>query len=173
MPAGIVREYLHLRRMKMKRNVFVIGFISLALITTMFLTNCEEPEPEKKYGSLTVKNLPNVTPVLVYGVQVYWFCTVYFNEEITNSNQLHNLVTGDNEVTVSPYPDKDFDKSTSTFRLLDSHTYDEFNKTGNYLVSIVRPNEVSTSWTRYYISNVHFTKGKATIDFEDMSSFRD
>jgi hypothetical protein len=155
--------------MKMRKNVFVIGFISLVLITTMVLTNCEEePEPEKEYGSLTVNNLPDVTPEVWGGGElVYWVGGVYFNEEITNYAQLHNWTLGNTNVVASY---EKFDKNTSTFNLEDSHTYEGFNKTGNYLITLAEPS-VYRGYYAYSMSNVHFTKGKATIDFKDMQKF--
>ena len=39
-PAGVVRESLHLRRMKMKRNSFGIGFAGMVLATGMMFIGC-------------------------------------------------------------------------------------------------------------------------------------
>jgi hypothetical protein len=147
------------------KKMFLVGCISFVLITTVSLTSCEK-EPEIEYGSLTVMNLPEVSPTPWAGITVYWFATVYFNEEITNYVQLHNWTLGNtNEVACVIYEDKQFNKSTSTFSLTDRQTMDGFSKTGNYLVVINRADYNMT----YVMSNVHFTKGKATIDFNDMS----
>jgi len=146
------------------KKMLLIGCISFALITTVNLTSCEK-EPEIEYGSLTVQNLPNVSPTSWAGLTVYWFATVYFNEEITSDTHLHNWTLGSkNEVACVIEEDKHFNKSTSTFSLTDRQTMDGFSKTGNYLVVINRADNNMT----YIMSNVHFTKGKATIDFNDM-----
>jgi len=155
----------------MKKKYFVVGIISMALVFGFFLLGCEEKEPEIKYGSLTIKNLPSVPSGNWGGQQVQWFGAVYFDEDITSQTHFHNYTFGgSNAVADFKNPDNSF-SSTSPFSLMDSNEILKgFLKSGTYLVHI-QPLSNSHSQYRAIMSNVAFKEGKATIDYNDMTRY--
>lgn len=91
-------------------------------------------------GTLTVNNCPNVKSVMV--------CVN--NNPVT----MWDLLDAVMEYVAAGTSDK------SPFELLDTETYEKFSATGTFLVIVVVGSDV------YFIANVKFKNGSATIDFK-------
>lgn len=158
----------------MKRNVFAVGILSMALVIGLGLTGCEE-EPEIECGLLTITNLPSVAPENSWGVMSYWTGGVYYDEEIVTQSQIHNWTGDENCVAIyqKPYPDSS-SSHLSPFSLTDyKDTMKGFLKNGTYLVVImpVKSSEINDNYA--FMSGVVFKNGKATIDYNDMTKRKD
>jgi len=143
----------------MKRNFFVVGIISMALIIGCFLTSCEEPKIE--CGSLTITNIRNGFNVLIY-----------LDTDINSAIDLHNWtlggISGDNCVAYSATIDSKYvhtPDTSSPYSLTESKRVDRgFLRSGTYLVVVyddLRP--------KAFMVGVVFKNGNATIDFKDMT----
>ena len=152
-----------MRKMKML-------FFSVLILTLVFglcLSSCEEEKSE--YGLLTINNLPSVPPG--GASQHYWEGRVFFDVDINYSDEPnYYLSTGTSRVATFLNPNGSI-SHTSPFSLMDSVNYGGFLRSGSFLV-IIFP---TASWgnSEYDQYNafmyVTFNKGKATIDYNDMT----
>jgi len=154
----------------MKKRTLYLG-IAVILTAAMALSACKEEEPE--YGSLTINNLPSV-PMnpSYYGQQVYWGGNIYYDEDIKSLNQLDYWTSHGNTVAWFQEPGG-LISPTSPFSLYDPRKGEldaGFLDSGTFLVYIW-PAANDSSLLRQYESymSVTFNKGKATIDFNDMT----
>ena len=124
----------------MKKRIFSIGIIGVLLVFGIVLISCGD-DPSGPGGTLIVKNCPaNVTAII--------------SNKATPRTQLQVMGIIDGAVAAS-------NDDSSPFSLVDKNDV-TFTESGKYLVALV----VNT--TIYFLGDVTFTKGSATIDFNSM-----
>ena len=150
----------------MKIVILVLGFW---LIFTG-CTNEEDGELKFECGLLTINNLPVVPAEYLFGYQVCWIGGIYFNpDKIESKLDVHNW-TYSNEVAYFGKPDGSY-SSVSPFSLRDSNNVTKgFLKSGTYMIHI-QPLNTHSSLNRAIMTDVTFIKGKATIDYNDMTLY--
>jgi len=152
----------------MKNKVLAAGIISIALVIGFLLAGCEESEPEIECGYLTVNNAPALGSRWRETSNEYvdeeWHGGVFFNEDPDSVLALSNWTIA-NCVAY-------FDNDKPPFKLMDErNTGEGFTKSGTYMVYLYIATTVRHE--TYFLPDVVFKNGNATIDFNNMKAEKD